>query len=562
MGNRQSKRAKRKDQKEKGVNAIQRKTTVKLERECTQGSHENSTRSILSSLIDDIKQDYFESYHNTCNIEPSWGKQIETVYDGVANGSVLGYGIGGIVREVTHKVTGTKYALKCLSLDQIDDEKKLTSLREEIGILLTMDHPNIVKLEGVYESNSKIYIVQELCLGGDLFDRLDAQPEEHYSESECARLVRQMLSAVRYIHSKGIVHRDLKLENFLFEHQGADSEMKMIDFGLSKHFKRGDVHHEPVGTRYTVAPEVLLGSYDEKVDIWAIGVLTFLLLSGNSPFGGCGEGTAPSDVRNNILMANYAFEPEEYWSHVSGQAKAFIKHLLVIDSKNRPSAKECQESIWLKEWSSKEHGEGEPLKSNVIKALRSYRKVSDMRKLLCEVIGFTLLPDQISDLRREFEKLDVEQTGEISLSNLKQVLTDRSMSGSLGEVTEEEVEQIFNSLRLRNDDTHVHWHEFLAAELGQVLVDDRNHQLAFDRLDTDHKGFITFDDLMTVLGPHTLKRRTSSMKLMWTDTLALCKNTSRIEYDEFAKIMEEQESTMYMTKTKSEDIPLVLSDYN
>jgi calcium-dependent protein kinase len=107
-----------------------------------------------------------------------------------------------------------------------------------------LDHPNIVRLEEVYESHSEIYLVQELCLGGELFDRLDEQPDYHYTEAECARLVKQMLSAVRYLHSKGIIHRDLKLENFLFTNTTATSELKMIDFGLSKHFRYGEVQHE------------------------------------------------------------------------------------------------------------------------------------------------------------------------------------------------------------------------------------------------------------------------------------------------------------------------------
>ena len=104
------------------------------------------------------------------------------------------------------------------------------------------DHPNIVRLEEVYESHSEIYLVQEVCKGGELFDRLDEQPDYHYTEAQCARLVKQMLSSVRYIHNKGIIHRDLKLENFLFSDLDAKSELKMIDFGLSKHFQFGEIH--------------------------------------------------------------------------------------------------------------------------------------------------------------------------------------------------------------------------------------------------------------------------------------------------------------------------------
>jgi len=226
-----------------------------------------SSRSILHDLIDSINKSPSIEAHHGVHVVTKDVASIESIYDGVKDGPVLGYGITGVVRLVTHKETGTQYAVKYLSLNQIETAQGLAQLREEVGILMQLDHPNVVKLQAVYESEDEIYLVQELCRGGDLFDHLDAQPEDHYSEAQCARLVKQMLSAVRYIHSKGIIHRDLKLENFLFDTADGDSELRMIDFGLSKHFKSGETHHEPVGTRYTVAPEVLRKTYDEKVDV-------------------------------------------------------------------------------------------------------------------------------------------------------------------------------------------------------------------------------------------------------------------------------------------------------
>ena len=208
---------------------------------------------------------------NLVRIEVPLGKPIEEVYDGVHDGPVLGSGISGIVRLVKHRTTQVSYAVKCLDLALIDSDEGLRQLKEEIYIMCQLDHPNIVRLEEVYESHSEIYLVQEVCKGGELFDRLDEQPDYHYTEAQCARLVKQMLSSVRYIHNKGIIHRDLKLENFLFSELEAGSELKMIDFGLSKHFTFGEVHHEAVGTPYTVAPEVIRGSYDERCDVWAIG---------------------------------------------------------------------------------------------------------------------------------------------------------------------------------------------------------------------------------------------------------------------------------------------------
>jgi Protein kinase domain len=189
-------------------------------------SHSNSVLG-LDSMIE-ARREEGELKRNMVHIEVPFGKPIEEVYDGVHNGPVLGSGISGLVRLVSHKATGIKYAVKCLDLGLVDSPEGLQQLREEIFIMCQLDHPNIVRLEEVYESHSEIYLVQELCLGGELFDRLDEQPDYHYTEGECARLVKQMLCAVRYLHSKGIIHRDLKLENFLFSSTSPDSELKMI----------------------------------------------------------------------------------------------------------------------------------------------------------------------------------------------------------------------------------------------------------------------------------------------------------------------------------------------
>lgn len=479
--------------------------------------------------------------NNIVHLEVPFGKPIEEVYEGIHDGPVLGSGISGLVRLCTHKATGAQYAVKCLDLGLVETDEGLQQLREEIAIMCQLDHPNIVRLEEVYESHSEIYLVQELCVGGELFDRLDEQPDYHYSEAQCARLVKQMLCAVRYIHSKGIIHRDLKLENFLFSSLHADSELKMIDFGLSKHFQYGEVHHEAVGTPYTVAPEVIKGQYDERCDVWAIGVITYLLLSGDPPFGGCGGPESLFQVRSNILQGKFEFEPADVWEHVSHEAMDFIRMLLVTDPNLRPTAKQCQKSPWLKEWANKEtkHSDSR-LSANVVKALVNFKEYSDMRKLLCEVLSFTLMPDQITDLRKEFEKLDTDGSGEISLNGLKKVLMQEAGAGSLGALGEDEVEDIFNAMRVRKTETQIHWHEFIAAGLSQCKVDERNLRLAFDRLDSDHKGYISFDNVMDLMGRDGLESE-DQMKEMWSDSMKACNcKNARITYDDFLLLMKGQ----------------------
>ena len=297
---------------------------------------------------------------------------IEVIYDGVTDGPVLGSGVSGIVRLVVHRTTGVKYAVKCLELGLINTEEGLRQLRDEIFIMCQLDHPNIVRVEEVYEAENEIYIVQELCLGGDLFDRLDEQPDFHYTEAQCAKLVKQMLSAVRYLHSKGIIHRDLKLENFLFSSSDATSELRMIDFGLSKHFVVGDCQTQKVGTPYTVAPEIIKGSYDEKCDIWALGVITYLLLSGETPFGGLDQ-EHPLVVKENILRSKVVFEPPDVWDHVSEEGKFFVKSLLNPDPAQRPTAKKTQRCGWIQVYAKKDANEGHQLNPKTVSALMTFK---------------------------------------------------------------------------------------------------------------------------------------------------------------------------------------------
>eukprot|EP00804_Cyclotella_cryptica_P029592 CCRYP_017295-RA/>CCRYP_017295-RA protein AED:0.13 eAED:0.13 QI:410/1/1/1/0.88/0.8/10/301/1054 len=491
---------------------------------------------------------------NLVRIEVPLGKPIEEVYEGVHDGPVLGSGISGIVRLVKHRATQVAYAVKCLDLALIDSEEGLRQLKEEIYIMCQLDHPNIVRLEEVYESHSEIYLVQEVCKGGELFDRLDEQPDYHYTEAQCARLVKQMLSSLTYIHNKGIIHRDLKLENFLFSDTGADSELKMIDFGLSKHFTFGEVQHEAVGTPYTVAPEVIKGSYDERCDVWAIGVITYLLLSGEPPFGGCGGPETLMQVRDNILRGAFKFEPKEIWATVSREAKDFIRSLLILDPMKRPTAKQAKESKWLKMWRHRENGNEAPvINPNVVKALVGFKEYSDMRKLLCEVLSFTLLPEQIQGLRVEFEKYDREGTGEITLSTLKNVLIGNAATGSLGGLTEGEVEDIFNALRVRKGETSIHWHDFIAAGLSQCEVDDRNLRLAFERLDLERKGFISFENVMELLGNETFHQNEDAMLRMWGESMGDvdCANctSALINYEDFVLLMKGQKRVVNVRRS-------------
>ena len=280
---------------------------------------------------------------------------IEEVYYGATNGPILGWGVTGPVRIASRRITGERFAVKRLDLLDAKTENDQKQLLEEIYAMCRLEHPHVVRLEEVYESESEIYLVEELCEGGELFDALQEQSQGRYEESRCRDMVRQILDAVCYIHSKGIIHRDLKLENFLLtagnenKHSDCGDRIKMIDFGLSKHFITGEQHEERVGTPYTVAPEVIKGQYNERCDLWAVGVITYLLLSGESPFGG-NHGTDESlaEVRDSILRGRLQFDTlPSVWGDVSPEARNFLRELLQIDPDLRPTAEEALTHPWL-----------------------------------------------------------------------------------------------------------------------------------------------------------------------------------------------------------------------
>jgi Ca2+-binding EF-hand superfamily protein len=271
--------------------------------------------------------------------------------------------------------------------------------------------------------------------------------------------------------------------------------------------------------------------------MWALGVIAYLLLSGVTPFGGL-DGENLLLVKQNIMRAQLEFEPAELWENVSQDAVQFLKRLLQADPNNRPNAKRAQKDPWIQVWAKKDAKTGSKLNPKTIGALMAFKEQSDMQKLLSEVLSFTLLPEQIVDLRVEFEKIDSDGDGEISLHAMKNVLMANAEVGALGALTEQEVESLFDAIRVRKTEPTIRWHEFLAAGLSQARVDDRNLRLAFDRIDTHRKGYVTLSDLRDMLGnsaeAHVLERT-------WLESLNECKaHLDRITFSDFKRLMKGQ----------------------
>ncbi|KAL7539789.1 hypothetical protein ACHAXR_009604 [Thalassiosira sp. AJA248-18] len=275
----------------------------------------------------------------------------------------IGYGNAGQVRRCIHRSTSQVCAVKTMKKSMI---RRKDRIKREIDFLIQVCHPNIIQLYDVCEDDREVHIVTELCHGGELFDKIiekasssenrssreanqrqATMPALCFSEKDAARIIRSLLSAMSYLHSNDIVHRDLKPENILFaEKDNDESPIKLIDFGLSiRHTSTCQPLRNAVGTVYYMAPEVLNGAYDRSCDLWSIGAICYVMLSGYPPF----NGKTDSEILGKIRKGKYQLSNTTFWDHgVSDNAKDFIRRLLVMDPAMRWSADMALEHDWLK----------------------------------------------------------------------------------------------------------------------------------------------------------------------------------------------------------------------
>ncbi|KAF9045621.1 kinase-like domain-containing protein [Panaeolus papilionaceus] len=259
-------------------------------------------------------------------------------------GKTLGSGTYAIVKEAIHIETGKYYACKVINKRLMEGREHM--VRNEIAVLkrVSSGHKNVVTLHDYFETSHNLYLVFDLCTGGELFDRICAKG--NYYEVDAAALVRTIFKAVQYIHAGGIVHRDLKPENLLFRTPAEDADIMIADFGLSR-IMDDDKHTqltEICGTPGYMAPEIFKKSgHGKPVDVWAMGVITYFLLAGYTPF----DRDSQQQEMEAIIAGDYSFTPEEYWCNVSEVAKDFVRKCLTVDPKKRPTAGEMLEHEWL-----------------------------------------------------------------------------------------------------------------------------------------------------------------------------------------------------------------------
>lgn len=262
---------------------------------------------------------------------------------------ILGKGSFGVVRYCVRKPNtgtvsvpeGTEAACKVISKQNLS-ENELRNLNRESTILNLADHPHCVRLFEIYDAPHKLFLIMELCRGGELFDAITESG--CFTEAKAMSVIRQVASALDYLHSNNVAHRDLKPENILY-YDEERTIVKLMDFGLAKVLDENDVTiMTRCGTLHYVAPEVLSkqGSYSYEVDMWSLGVVLYVLLCGYLPFYHDDRHLTAKLVR----LGRYEFDPEE-WSEISDDAKDLINKLICLNVGDRLSAKQVLEHPWL-----------------------------------------------------------------------------------------------------------------------------------------------------------------------------------------------------------------------
>ena len=410
----------------------------------------------------------------------------------------IGDGGYGKIYKVKNKESGDIRAMKQILKSKIPDIEKF---QNEIKILSMVDHPNIVRLFEVIEDDKYFNLFQELCTGGELLSKV----KKPLKEKEIAKIFKQIMSAIAYCHEKGIVHRDMKLENILFSTESEDSPIKIIDFGLSVLLGKKDVKENEVtelkkygfkrmttkvGTIYYMSPEVIKGNYDEKCDIWACGVILYTLLAGYPPF----NGQTDKDIYNMISKMSFDFE-QPVWKGVSKYAKELIKKML-SPAKSRYTAEEVLNSKWL---SVKTKKNDEKINYYLdYKHIEKYKSYNKFKQAILTFIASRLSSEESDKIRNIFCSIDESQKGFITYEDFSNYLINECNIDEFSD-KQNEIKKAFKSVDIDQNNA-IDYTEFLAANIDDnIYLKEEKLKEAFRKFDLEDVGYIKKEDIIRVL---------------------------------------------------------------
>jgi len=404
----------------------------------------------------------------------------------------LGSGSYGSVYKAKNLVMDNIVAIKMIEKVQenmIDD----LEIKNEVNILKTLSHPNIVKIYEFFDTAIYYYIVTEYCKNGELFSYIT----NVYNETQLAVLFYQVFSGLCYLHEKKILHRDLKLENLMVSEKEKDLVtgeeyfwIKIIDFGTAKIFQKNKTEKTVIGSSYYIAPEVLRQKYNEKCDTWSVGVILFMTLAGFAPF----DGDNDEEIIRRIKLGKYNKNDQRYVKH-SQEVKDLVSKLLEKNIDKRLSAKEALNHPWFEKYGGRNlfcNFKPEEIKPYIENLFR-YKYNSKLQELVLAFLVHNLSNnDQTLIILKMFRYFNKSGDCKLTKNELTQGLYSYKNKNEVDEV----VDVIFGRLDGDNNG-FIEYEEFLRACIDKKsLMTKENLKYAFRFLDKDNSKTLNANKIL------------------------------------------------------------------
>lgn len=402
-------------------------------------------------------------------------------------------GYGKVFVAEDREVKGRKVAIKKIV---VKDKETRNSFEKEVGLMKELDHPNICKILETYENGRTLWVVMEYCAGGEVFDRI--METGMLDEPASAEIAKQVAGALKYAHGRGIAHRDLKPENVCFcERDASNNHVKVIDWGVGFHFGQSGMS-SAVGSTTYAAPEVLqastANSYTSACDLWSLGVMAYVMLSGKPPFWG-----ALADQLRRMNKEQYPMS-DRRWQAVSNEAKDFIRGLLKVDPKLRLSIDGVLQHPWLR---TQHHQMDGAMVQQVLTNMRQFSTTPHFFSICAASVARQLDHRSLQDVHKVFSEMDTNGDGVLEL---REVRTGFEKIFGAGSEQVKGLEEMFARLDL-DGSGRIDYTEFCAAGLGLGRASgglagpsEQAMRAAFKAFDVnDDNGRITRDEIQRVL---------------------------------------------------------------
>jgi len=440
---------------------------------------------------------------------------LKNVWEYFTKERVLGQGASCEVCHVVRKEDNQEFAMKVMVRD---DKWNPILFKQEVDLLQTLNHKNILKYRDCYMDNKNFYVCTELCKGGELFDKI--KTVKKFTERQAAQILKTIVSAIDHCHQKNIVHRDLKPENIVYRTK-AQEELVIIDFGDAKKIDPDATYEDFVGTAFYLAPECVRNRQGwelKKSDMWTIGVIAYVLLTGRPPFYGKGN----KEILKKIIRSKVTFPKS---CKLSRQAIDFILKLVKKSPAERMSASDALEHEWLAG-----NAGDVPVGSDVLEMLGNYSQSCKLKKVLVRMLANQMTDEDHKQLTEEFAKMDKDGNGMVDLTELTNfIMSSKQLPYK---IAHRRASKLMAELD-QDGDGLISVQEFADARLSTKLHDQAVIKKQFQQINTDGSGFITSSELASLFN--------------WTLSEALIKDMIReidanddgkISFEEFKAAMQ------------------------